>query len=116
LSYSRDLSILLIFDSSVPHLLLLSFPTRRSSDLYWIGAIPAMVFLGLVMMPFYYISKTHSVPGYLKLRYGTEASALSAVTFAFRSEEHTSELQSPYDIVCRLLLERKKCDLTHLTA
>src|SRR5437660_930177 len=50
---------------------------------YWIGAIPAMVFLGIVMMPFYYISKTHSVPGYLKLRYGTEASALSAVTFAF---------------------------------
>src|SRR5215472_4353247 len=49
---------------------------------YWIGAIPAMVFLGLVMMPFYYISKTHSVPGYLKLRYGTEASALSAITFA----------------------------------
>src|SRR5215472_12148648 len=50
---------------------------------YWVGAIPAMVFLGLVMMPFYYISKTHSVPGYLKLRYGTEASALSAITFAF---------------------------------
>src|SRR5215472_7575352 len=50
---------------------------------YWIGAIPAMVFLGIVMMPFYYISKTHSVPGYLKLRYGMEASALSAVTFAF---------------------------------
>ena len=49
---------------------------------YWIGAIPAMVFLGLVMMPFYYISKTHSVPGYLKLRYGTEAAGLSAVTFA----------------------------------
>ncbi|HUA61559.1 MAG TPA: sodium:solute symporter family protein [Verrucomicrobiae bacterium] len=50
---------------------------------YWVGAIPAMVFLGLVMMPFYYISKTHSVPGYLKLRYGSEASAVSAVTFAF---------------------------------
>ena len=50
---------------------------------YWIGAIPSMVFLGLVMMPFYYISRTHSVPGYLKLRYGSEASALSAVTFAF---------------------------------
>src|ERR1700739_1499655 len=49
---------------------------------YWIGAIPAMVFLGIVMMPFYYISKTHSVPGYLKLRYGTEASALNAVAFA----------------------------------
>lgn len=49
---------------------------------YWVGAIPAMVFLGVVMMPFYYISRTHSVPGYLKLRYGTEASALSAITFA----------------------------------
>src|SRR3984957_12760567 len=33
---------------------------------YWIGAIPAMLFLGLVMMPFYYICRTHSVPGYLK--------------------------------------------------
>src|SRR5205823_14085302 len=49
---------------------------------YWIGAIPAMVSLGIVMMPFYYISQTHSVPGYLKLRYGSEASGLSAVTFA----------------------------------
>ena len=49
---------------------------------YWIGAIPAMVLLGLVMMPFYYISKTHSVPGYLQQRYGPEASGLSAVTFA----------------------------------
>jgi len=49
---------------------------------YWVGAIPAMVFLGIVMMPFYYISKTHSVPGYLQLRYGSAASALSAITFA----------------------------------
>ena len=40
---------------------------------YWIGAIPAMLFLALVMMPFYYISKTHSVPGYLKLRFGEPA-------------------------------------------
>ncbi|MGE5569371.1 MAG: sodium:solute symporter family protein [Rhodospirillales bacterium] len=50
---------------------------------YWIGAIPAMLFLGVVMMPFYYISKTHSVPGYLKLRYGEPARALSAISFAF---------------------------------
>jgi SSS family solute:Na+ symporter len=50
---------------------------------YWIGAIPAMLFLGLVMMPFYYISKTHSVPGYLKLRYGESSRALSAISFAF---------------------------------
>ncbi len=50
---------------------------------YWIGAIPAMLFLGIVMMPFYYISKTHSVPGYLQLRYGEAARGLSAVSFAF---------------------------------
>ena len=49
---------------------------------YWIGAIPAMLFLGIVMMPFYYISKTHSVPGYLKLRFGEPSRALSAISFA----------------------------------
>src|SRR5262249_41525404 len=49
---------------------------------YWVGAIPAMVFLGLVMMPFYYISKTHSVPVYLQLRFGGGASGLSAISFA----------------------------------
>ena len=50
---------------------------------YWIGAIPAILFLGLVMMPFYYISKTHSVPGYLQLRYGESARGLAAVMFSF---------------------------------
>src|SRR3989454_12831748 len=49
-----------------------------TSHFYWIGAIPAMVFVGIFMMPFY------------------------------RSEEHTSELQSPCNLVCRLLLEKKK--------
>src|ERR1700722_7903236 len=49
---------------------------------YWIGAIPAMLFLGIVMMPFYYISKTHSVPGYLHLRFGEGARGLSAVSLA----------------------------------
>src|SRR5258707_1229468 len=48
---------------------------------YWVGAIPAMLFLGIVMMPFYYISKTHSVPGYLKLRFGEPARVLAAVSF-----------------------------------
>src|SRR5450432_2784764 len=48
---------------------------------YWIGAIPAMLFLGLVMMPFYYVSKTHSVPGYLKLRFGEQSRVLAAVSF-----------------------------------
>jgi len=50
---------------------------------YWIGAIPAMLFLGIVMMPFYYISKTHSVPGYLQLRFGEGARAVSAISFGF---------------------------------
>ena len=50
---------------------------------YWIGAIPAMIFLGLVMMPFYYISKTHSVPGYLQLRFGEGTRAISSISFAF---------------------------------
>ena len=50
---------------------------------YWIGAIPAMLFLGIIMMPFYYISKVNSVPGYLYLRYGNGARALSAISFAF---------------------------------
>jgi solute:Na+ symporter, SSS family len=49
---------------------------------YWVGAIPAMLFLGVVMMPFYYISRAHSVPGYLKLRFGESTRALSAVSFA----------------------------------
>lgn len=50
---------------------------------YWIGAIPGMLFLGIIMMPFYYISRTHSVPGYLKLRFGEPSRALSAITFGF---------------------------------
>src|ERR1044072_2014947 len=49
---------------------------------YWIGAIPAMLFLALVMMPFYYICKTHSVPGYLKLRFGPASQTLSSISFA----------------------------------
>ncbi len=49
---------------------------------YWIGAIPAMLFLGLVMMPFYYVCKTHSVPGYLDLRYGGAARSVAAISFA----------------------------------
>jgi SSS family solute:Na+ symporter len=48
---------------------------------YWIGAIPAILFLGIFMMPFYHVSRAHSVPGYLKLRYGEPARVLSAGTF-----------------------------------
>jgi SSS family solute:Na+ symporter len=49
---------------------------------YLIGAIPAILFLAIVMMPFYYICKTHSVPGYLKLRYGESSRVLAGVSFA----------------------------------
>ncbi|HYL42379.1 MAG TPA: sodium:solute symporter family protein [Ktedonobacteraceae bacterium] len=48
---------------------------------YWIGAILAMVFVAIFMMPFYYGSKTHSVPGFLKLRYNEPTRGFNAVTF-----------------------------------
>ncbi|HXX64896.1 MAG TPA: sodium:solute symporter family protein [Bacteroidota bacterium] len=49
---------------------------------YWIGAVPAMLFLGLYMMPFYYSSKIHSVPGYLKLRFDERTRVLNGFAFA----------------------------------
>jgi SSS family solute:Na+ symporter len=48
---------------------------------YFIGAIPAILFLAVVMMPFYYICKTHSVPGYLSLRYGEDSRVLAGLSF-----------------------------------
>ena len=48
---------------------------------YWIGAIPAMLFLGLYMMPFYYSSRIHSVPGYLKLRFDERTRVLNGIAF-----------------------------------
>src|SRR5438309_2828269 len=53
-----------------------------TSHFYWIGAIPAMVFIGLFMMPFYYGSRARSVPEYLKLRFDEKTRALNAVSFA----------------------------------
>jgi SSS family solute:Na+ symporter len=50
---------------------------------YLIGAIPAILFLAIVMMPFYYICKTHSVPGYLALRYDQRAASVAGISFAF---------------------------------
>jgi len=52
---------------------------------FWIGAIPAMVFLGIVMMPFYYGSKVRSVPEYLRLRYDRKAHLANALTFTLAS-------------------------------
>ena len=48
---------------------------------YWIGAIPAMLFLAIFMMPFYYSSRIHSVPGYLKLRFDERNRTLNAIAF-----------------------------------
>jgi SSS family solute:Na+ symporter len=53
-----------------------------TSHFYWVGAIPAMVFVGIFMMPFYYGSKARSVPEYLKLRYDEKTRAFNALTFA----------------------------------
>ena len=49
---------------------------------YWIGAIPAMLFLGVVMMPFYYGSKVRSVPEFMRRRFGTGAHLVNALSFA----------------------------------
>ncbi len=53
-----------------------------TSQFYWIGAIPAMVFLGVFMMPFYYGSRARSVPEYLRLRFDEKTRTLNAVSFA----------------------------------
>jgi solute:Na+ symporter, SSS family len=54
-----------------------------TSHFYWIGAIPAMCFVGIFMMPFYYGSKARSVPEYLRLRFDEKTRALNAFSFAF---------------------------------
>src|SRR5438094_4515179 len=53
-----------------------------TSHFYWIGAIPAMVFVGVFMMPFYYGSKARSVPEYLRLRFDEKTRGLNAISFA----------------------------------
>src|SRR5512140_3677602 len=53
-----------------------------TSHFYWIGAIPAMVFVGVFMMPFYYGSRARSVPEYLRLRFDEKTRGLNAISFA----------------------------------
>src|SRR2546425_4822479 len=53
-----------------------------TSHFYWVGAIPAMVFVALFMMPFYYGSRARSVPEYLKLRFDEKTRAVNAISFA----------------------------------
>lgn len=54
----------------------------ETSHFYWVGAIPAMVFLGIYMMPFYYGSRARSVPEYLKLRFDEKTRGFNAIMFA----------------------------------
>lgn len=53
-----------------------------TAQFYWLGAVPAMVFVGVFMMPFYYGSRARSVPEYLKLRFDEKTRGLNAITFA----------------------------------
>src|SRR5215467_203938 len=53
-----------------------------TSHFYWIGAIPAMVFVGVFMMPFYYGSRARSVPEYLRLRFDEKTRGFNAISFA----------------------------------
>src|SRR5262245_65222451 len=53
-----------------------------TAHFYWVGAVPAMLFVGVFMMPFYYGSRARSVPEYLKLRFDEKTRALNAVSFA----------------------------------
>src|ERR1700750_1141235 len=54
-----------------------------TSHFYWIGAIPALVFRGVFMMPFYYGSRARSVPEYLRLRFDEKTRGFNAISFAF---------------------------------
>src|SRR5699024_11545801 len=95
---SSSLRVSFFFDSAPDHRYLLSFPTRRSSDLHGRTelVIPGSRIPGIVLAVLF--------TGI------TATSALSVLipAVASRSEEHTSELQSRFDLVCRLLLEKKK--------
>src|SRR5262245_17842799 len=53
-----------------------------TSHFYWVGAVPAMLFVGIFMMPFYYGSRARSVPEYLKLRFDEKTRGLNAISFA----------------------------------
>src|SRR5699024_12769585 len=80
-----------------------SFPTRRSSDLIFArGSTPERRF----------VDKLVKFPSYPQVGCHTDATTRRSVTIG-RSEEHTSELQSRFDLVCRLLLEKKKISKTY---
>src|SRR3569833_796625 len=75
-----------------------------TSHFYWIGAIPAMVFLGLFMLPFYYGTKARSVPEYLKLRFDEKTRGFNAATKANKTENTTDKTKQAHATKQRLLL------------
>ena len=75
-----------------------------TSHFYWIGAIPAMVFLGVFMMPFYYGSKARSVPEYLKLRFDEKTHAFNAIAFAIMTVFSSGISMHAFATLMKLLL------------
>ena len=75
-----------------------------TSHFYWVGAIPAMVFLGVFMMPFYYGSKARSVPEYLKLRFDEKTRGFNAFSFAVMTIFSSGVSMYAMAILMRLLL------------
>lgn len=75
-----------------------------TAHFYWVGAIPAMLFLSLFMMPFYYGSKIHSVPEYLKLRFNEATRAFNAISFAVMTVLMSGINMYAMAIVFKLLL------------
>ncbi len=86
-----------------------------TSHFYWVGAIPAMVFVGVFMMPFYYGSRARSVPEYLKLRFDEKTRGFNAITFAamtvFSSGISMYALGTAAEPAARLELQRQRLGL-----
>src|SRR5207248_4498063 len=91
-----------------------SFPTRRSSDLASLTSLPRALAIAFFSDPRWSIAAAEIIPCSLAIALMPRTLPRARRTFGrvsvvvIRSEEHTSELQSPYDLVCRLLLEKKK--------
>src|SRR3712207_8728527 len=80
---------------------------RSTMHYFWVGAVPAMLFLGVVMMPFYYGSKVRSVPEFMRRRFGTGAHLVNALSFADRKSTrlNSSHANISYAVFC---LKKKK--------
>src|SRR5207248_6978135 len=105
------LSSSFLFTSSLPHLHLHSFPTRRSSDLLRQFCQRLLNPGKTLVEKFLFDFEDGNVESGRSRNLGdarAHQTATENADFLDRSEEHTSELQSPYDLVCRLLLEKKK--------